>query len=410
MEYVVLTRWEWQILCAQGSIRMLAARVCEISETSPPLSNAHKLFASAPQFNLGDAHAFVIAELLPEWQVVGLPDESGPNDPDLSLCLETVKCFFPLTAADWEGFHEKAVAGAILLEAPKFEHLWREWVSEQTQDLTQRSAVRFVRILGLGKWLPEVVDAFGRRAASVAARPVQGSDLVGIFLENSKKILKSDTARSTEGTCAHAIVCAALWASFYCDRPVPSDESDLRRQLDVRVERYRERQYGDAKYLTSELQLEFEALSQEAAGAFNALLTPTAIGIYLRFSVAIQFGPAADPSHMVSAILRLEVLDGGPAAAMCAYLVALKLKPQFIHQISMALERGKYPAVDAESAANSLGLAPLQALRQAAAASMLDSDGDGLDADLPNDQSVVHDPVEADLAGEALGDHPDVKT
>ena len=76
----------------------------------------------------------------------------------------------------------------------------------------------------------------------------------------------------------------------------------------------------------------------------------------------------------------------------------------------MALERGKYPAVDAESAANSLGLAPLQALRQAAAASMLDSDGDGLDADLPNDQSVVHDPVESDLAGEALGDHPDVKT
>jgi hypothetical protein len=389
---------------------MLGARVCEIPEGQEDSPDVQKLFVVAPQFNLGDAHAFVIAELLAGWRTAGLSSEIGMSDASQWLCLEAVKEFFPLTAAEVESLHERAQAGAIVLEAPKFERLWRDWVVEQTHDLTQRSAARFVRVLGLGEWLPEVLLALDRITGVDAGTSAQRGNLVGVFLDNSKKILKSDTARSTEGTCAHAIVCATLWASFYCDRSIPSVESDLRRQLDLRVERYRERQYGDAKYLTSELQLEFEALSQEAAGAFNALLTPTALGIYLRFSVAIQFGPAADPSHMVSAILRLEVLDGGSAAAMCAYLVALKLKPQFIHQISMAIERGKYPAVDAESAANSLGLAPLQALRQAAAAPMLDSDGDGLDADLPNDQSVVNDPVETDLAGEAPDDHPDVKT
>lgn len=409
MEYIALTRWEWQILCAQGSIRMLSARVCGIPEDHRASSDAQRLFAVAPQFNLGDAHAFVIAELLPDWRKAGSLSEVGSSDTIQSLCLEAVKCFFPITTAEVEGLHEKAVDGAILLEAPKFERLWRDWVSHQTQALTQRSAERFVRVLGLGEWMPDVSKALNRRTTSGASTSALGGDLIGVFLESEKKILKHDHVRSIEGTCAHAISCATAWASLFCNRAVPSDESDLRRRLDVRLERYRERQYGEANYLTSEVHRECETLSQEAPGAFNAMLTPTSLGMYLRFSVAFQHGPAAEPSHLVAAILRLQVLDGGPAAAMCAYLVALKLKPQLVHKIAMALEGGKYPTVDVASVAEILGLAPLETLRQVAAAPLLDSDGDGLDVDLPNDHSVAHGPAETGLSGAAPSSHPDAK-
>lgn len=409
MEYVALTRWEWQILCAQGSIRMLAARVCEIPEGQAVSIDAHKLFALAPQFNLADAHAFVIAELLPEWRKAAPPGEFGLSELIQSLHLEAVRCFFPLTVAEVEGLHEKALAGAILLEAPKFEQQWRDWVSQQTQSLSRRSAERFVRVLGLGEWMPEISKGPKRRTASGATTPAQGGHLIGVFLESAKKILKHDQARSDEGTCAHAISCATVWASLYSDRNVLADGSDLQAQLDTRLERYRERQYGEADYLTPGLHRELQALAQNAPGAFDNLLTPISVGMYLRFTVAIQFGPQPQPRHLVAAILRLQDLDGGPAAANCAYLIGLKLKPQFVHQIAMALDGDKFPAVDRALAAETLGLVSLETLRQTLAEPPIDFDAAGNDVEAPESSSELHPRNEAGLPAGTSGADPGAK-
>ena len=388
---------------------MLAARVCEIAEGQAAPVDAHKLFALAPQFNLADAHAFVIAELLPEWRKAGAPSELGLSELIQSLHLDAVKCFFPLTTAEVEGLHEKALAGAILLEAPKFEQQWRDWVSQQTQALSRRSAERFVHVLGLGEWMPEISKELNRRFASGATTPAQGGQLIGVFLESAKKILKHDQARSDEGTCAHAISCATVWASLYCDRNVLADGSDLQAQFDNRLERYRKCQYGEADYLTPGLHREFEALVQKAPGAFDKLLTPISVGMYLRFTVAIQFGPPPQPQHLVAAILRLQDLDGGPAAAMCAYLIGLKLKPQFVHQIAMALNGDEFPAVDRTLAAEALGLVSLDTLRQTLAEPAIDFDAAGNDVEVAENSSELHHPNEVGVAFGTSGADPGAK-
>jgi hypothetical protein len=397
MEYVTLTRWEWQILCAQGSIRMLAARICEIPQGQPTFADAQKLFALAPQFNLGDAHAFVIAELLPEWRMVGPPSEVGLSNSLKSLHLEAVKCFFPITTAEVEDLQEKAMAGAILLDAPKFEGLWRDWVSHQTHVMTRRSAEKFVAVLGLGEWIPNVSKALNPRTATEIDTSVLEDDLIGVFLDSTKKILKHDEARSEEGTCAHAITCATVWASLFSNRPIPVDGSDLQKKLVTRLNRYREQQYGNADYLTLGLHHELQALVQEAPGAFDKSLTPISVGIYLRFAVAIQFGPPPQPSHLVAAILRLQDLDGGLAAAICAYLIGLKLKLQLVHQIAMGLNGDKFPVVDKALTEEALGLVSIGALRRTIAAPMFDFDASGNDVSMPENSSELHNPIEVSL-------------
>jgi hypothetical protein len=409
MEYVTLTRWEWQILCAQGSIRMLAARICEIPEGQSTSADAQKLFALAPQFNLADAHAFVIAELLPEWRMAGPPSEVGLSDSLKFLSLETVKCFFPITNAEVEDLQEKAVAGAILLDAPKFEGLWRDWVSHQTQVLTQRSAEKFLDVLGLGEWIPSVSKALNPCTASEIDTTVREDGLIGVFLDSTKKILKHDEARSVEGTCAHAISCATVWASLISNRPIPVDGSYLQTKLVTRLKRYREQQYGDADYLTLGLHQEFQALAQEMPGAFDKFLTPISVGIYLRFSVAIQFGPPPQPRHLVAAILRLQDLDGGLAAAICAYLIGLKLKLQLVHQISMGLNGDKFPVVDKALTEETLGLVSIGALRRTIAAPMVDFDASGNDVSMPENLSELQDPIEVSLVVKTPAADPGAK-
>ena len=407
MEYVALTKWEWQIICAQGSGRILAARVCDIPEAQSDVRDVYRLFATAPQFNLGDAHALVVAELIPEWRSVSLPGESGLNGAIHWLSLQGVKSFSPLTDTAMETFHGKAADGAIILDPPKFERFWHDWVTQQTQDVMKRSAERFVRILGLAECLPDVSNVLDQHTDSdVCASDPPGS-LVKAFLDHSRKITKNDQARSVEGTCAHGIVCATLWASFRCDRAIPADDGELRALLDRRLERYSELQYGDAGYLTTELHRELDVLAQEAPTAFNHLLTATSIGIYLRFSVAIQHGPAPKPKHLVEAILRLQALDGTVVAAMCAYLIGLKLKPQDVHQIAMATEGDKYPAVNMASAAERLGLGSLEALRQSLAAPMFDPDVALVAVDMPGEPFDVPHTDETESITDGLDDGQD---
>lgn len=388
---------------------MLAARICEIPEGQSTSVDAQKLFALAPQFNLVDAHAFVIAELLPEWRMAGPSREVGLSDSLQSLCLEAVKCFFPITTAEVEGLQEKAVAGAILLGAPKFERLWRDWVSHQTQVLTRRSAEKFVAVLGLGEWMPDVSKALNPCTASEIGTSVLEDDLIGMFLDSAKKILKHDEARSEEGTCAHAISCATVWASLFSNRPIPVDGSDLQTKLITRLKRYRERQYGDADYLTLGLHHEFEALAQEAPGAFDKLLTPISVGIYLRFAVAIQYGPPPQPRHLVAAILRLQDLEGGLAAAICAYLIGLKLKPQLVHQIAMGVDGDKFPVVDRALTEETLGLVSIGALRKIIAAPTVDFDAVGNNVAMPENSSELHDPIDVGLAVKTLSADPGAK-
>lgn len=377
---------------------MLAARICEIPEGQSTSIDAQKLFALAPQFNLVDAHAFVIAELLPEWRIAGHSSEVGLSNSLQSLCLEAVKCFFPITTAEVEGLQEKAVAGAILLDAPKFERLWLDWVSHQTQVLARRSAEKLVAVLGLGEWMPDVSNALIRCTASEIGASVLEDDLIGMFLDSAKKILKHDEARSDEGTCAHAISCATVWASLFSNRPIPVDGSDLQAKLVTRLKRYREQQYGDADYLTLGLHHDFEALTQEAPGAFDKLLTPISVGIYLRFAVAIQFGPPPQPRHLVTAILRLQDLEGGLAAAICAYLIGLKLKPQLVHQIAMGVDGDKFSVVDRALTEETLGLVSIGALRKIISAATVDFDAGGNDVAKPENYSELSDPNEVGLA------------
>ena len=388
---------------------MLAARICEIPQGQPTSADAQKLFALAPQFNLGDAHAFVIAELLPEWRMVGPPSEVGLSNSLKSLHLEAVKCFFPITTAEVEDLQEKAMAGAILLDAPKFEGLWRDWVSHQTQVLTRRSAEKFLAVLGLGEWIPNVSKALNPCTASEIDTSVLEDDLIGVFLDSTKKILKHDEARSEEGTCAHAISCATVWASLFSNRPIPVDGSDLQKKLVTRLNRYREQQYGNADYLTLGLHHELQALAQEAPGAFDKHLTPISVGIYLRFAVAIQFGPPPQPRHLVAAILRLQDLDGGLAAAICAYLIGLKLKLQLVHQIVMGLDGDKFSVVDRALTEETLGLVSIGELRRTIAAPTVDFDAGGNDVSVPENSSELHDPIEVSLVVETPAADPGAK-
>ena len=407
MEYVLLTRWEWQILCSQGSICMLRVRVCAISESSAP-SDVYKLFKMAPQFNLGDAHAFVIAELSSGWRV-SARSQFGASEVVEALSLESVVCFFPLTSDELDDLQEKAVAGAILVESPRFEHQWLEWVSEKTKDLVSKSSEKFVRALGLDEWLFEVSEAINKAKDFDENDPSNHGSLIGLFLSNEKKIVKDDQARSKEGTCAHAIACATLWASFVCGRTVPENDSDLRKRLDIRLERYLEWQCREPNYLTSGFHRELQALEQEAPRAFNELLTPTGLGIYLRFSVAIQSRLPPEPTDLVAAILRLQQLDGGLAAAACAYLIGPKLTPQFIHSIAIALDGERYPSVDSVLAAKSMGLGTLDTLRKRISDLKTDLDIDETDIEAAENHSEVHQSEAARTSVAVVDADPDKK-
>ena len=65
MSFVILTKTEWALLCAQGSIDVLSERFASFDDalTDPPDALAWSLFARAPRYVSGDANGMVAAEI-----------------------------------------------------------------------------------------------------------------------------------------------------------------------------------------------------------------------------------------------------------------------------------------------------------------------------------------------------------
>jgi hypothetical protein len=111
----------------------------------------------------------------------------------------------------------------------------------------------------------------------------------------------------------------------------------------------------------------------------------------------------------VAAILRLQDLDGGLAAAICAYLIGLKLKLQLVHQIVMGLDGDKFSVVDRALTEETLGLVSIGELRRTIAAPTVDFDAGGNDVSVPENLSELHDPIEVSLVVETPAADPSAK-
>lgn len=125
--------------------------------------------------------------------------------------------------------------------------------------------------------------------------------------------------------------------------------------------------YGEIDHLSRSLHRCLEQLRFQAPEAFGSYVSPTSVGIYFRFLIAARHGPLPRPADVISAILRLQTLDGDRVAAACCYLVGLELAPEFVQHLVLCLAPSPPSVVDAAGTGVSLGLASLDAMLVAAA-------------------------------------------
>jgi hypothetical protein len=328
MNFVILTKTEWALLCAQGSVDILSERFAgaEDALTAAPDALAWSLFSRAPRYVSGDANGMIAAQIDGE--------SSPPLERPLTrlLKLSAVRSFFALTSSAQRHLSEDASRRNVRLSEPIFEAQWRTWTDEQRRILRVRGSKELVRLMGLEgalDWSEEL---------GLLGEPHQ-SDL-GVYDSlasrlqiDARQVISDDRARATEGSCAHAVVSATLWASHICGRDIPAEGALLTSEIGTLYDQLVEAQYGKIDHLSRSLHTRLEHLRLEAAEAFGSYVSPISVGIFFRFLIASRFGPLPQPTDIVSAILRLRVLDGDKVAASCCYLVGLELTPEFVQQI-----------------------------------------------------------------------------
>lgn len=362
MSFVILTKTEWALLCAQGSIDVLSERFASADDalTAPPDALAWSLFARAPRYVSGDANGMVAADI--EDGLACLPEKY----PTRLLRLSAVRAFFALTGAAQRYLAEDASRRKVRLSEPIFEEQWRAWTDDQRRVLRVRGAEEFVRLIGLDGAL-DWVDGLGLLADAHQHELGINDSLASRLQIDARRVISDDRARATEGMCAHAVVSATLWASYSCCRDIPAEGSPLATEIGALYDQLIEVRYGEIDHLSRSLHRCLEQLRFPATEAFGSYVSPTSVGIYFRFLIAARYGPLPRPADVVSAILRLRTLDGDRVAAACCYLVGLELAPEFVQQLVWCLAPSPPSVVDAAGTGVSLGLASLDAMLAAAA-------------------------------------------
>jgi hypothetical protein len=184
---------------------------------------------------------------------------------------------------------------------------------------------------------------------------------------DARHVISDDRARATEGTCAHAVVSATLWASHICGRDIPAEGTLLATEIGALYDQLIEVRYGEIDHLSRSLHRCLDQLRVQAPEAFGSCVSPTSVGIYFRFLIAARYGPLPQPADVVFAMLRLRNLDGDRVAAACCYLVGLELAPEYVQQVALSLTPSPPSVVDAAATGASPGLVSLDTILAAAA-------------------------------------------
>jgi hypothetical protein len=357
MSFVILTKTEWALLCAQGSIDVLSERFASADEalTAPPDALAWSLFARAPRYVPGDANGMVVADV--EDGLTRLPE----TYPTRLLRLSAVRAFFALTGAAQRYLADDASRRKVRLSEPIFEEQWRAWTEDQRRILRVRAAEALLVALSLDGAL-DWGGGLGLGADEHQHELGINDSLASRLQGDARRVISDDRARATEGMCAHAVVSATLWASHSCCRDVPAEGSPLATEMGTLYDRLIEVRYGEIDHLSRSLHRCLEQLRFQATEAFGSYVSPTSVGIYFRFLIAARYGPLPQPADVVSAILRLRALDGDRVAASCCYLVGLELAPEFVQQLVLCLAPNLPSVLDTAGAGGSLGFASLDTL------------------------------------------------
>jgi hypothetical protein len=362
MNFVILTKTEWALLCTQGFLDVLSERVvcADDSLTDPPDTLAWSLFSRAPRFVSGDANGMVAAQV--EDERARLPK----RPPTRLLRLSAVRSFFALTSAAQRHLAEEASRRNVRLSKPIFEAQWRAWTDEQRQILRVRGAKELVRLIGLDGALDWDHEVGLLEDPSQTQLGVQDGLASRLHID-ARRVTSDDRARATEGTCAHAVVSATLWASHICRRDVPAEGTPLATEIGTLYDQLVEVRHGQIDYLSRSLHRGLEHLRFEASEAFGPFVSPTSVGIFFRFLIASRFGRLPQPADVVSSILRLRVLDGEEVAAACCYLIGLELTPEFIQQVVLYLAPSPLSLLTATDNAVPQAMATLHTMLEVAA-------------------------------------------
>ena len=362
MNFVILTKTEWALLCAQGSVDILSERFAGADNalTAAPDALAWSLFARAPRYVSGDANGMIAAQIEREW--APLPERPLTR----LLKLSAVRSFFALTSSAQRHLSEDASRRNVRLSEPIFEAQWRAWTDEQRRILRVRGSKELVRLMGLEGAL-DWSEELGLLGAPNQSEFGVHDSLASRLQIDALKVISDDRARATEGTCAHAVVSATLWASHICGRDIPAEGTPLTSEIGTLYDQLVEARYGKIDHLSRSLHTGLEHLRLEAAEAFGSFVSPISVGIFFRYLIASRFGPLPQPADVVSAILRLRVLDGDKVAAACCYLVGLELPPEFVQQIVSCLAPSPTSLISAPEGGMSLGTVTLDTMLEAAA-------------------------------------------
>ena len=332
MKFVILTKTEWALLCSQGCIDILSERFARVDTAlATPLDTvAWSLFSRAPRYVLGDANGMVVAQIDEEW--APLPENSLTR----LVRLSVVRSFFALTGTAQRHLAEDASRRNVRLSEPIFEAQWRAWTGEQRRILRVRGAKELVRLIGLDRAL-DWGEESGPLGEIYQNELGVHDSLASQLLLDARRVISDDRARATEGTCAHAVVSATLWASHICRRDIPAEGTVLATTIGTLYDQLINFRYGDIDHLSKSLHSDLEQLRSEAPEAFGCYVSPVSVGLFFRFQIASRFGPLPQPEDIISTILRLRVLDGDRVAAACCYLVGLELTSEYIQQLALQL-------------------------------------------------------------------------
>ena len=362
MNFVILTKTEWALLCAQGCLDVLNERFTGADDalTFPSDAFAWSLFSRAPRYVSGDANGMIAAQIEGDW--APLPE----RPPTRLLRLSAVRSFFALTSSAQRHLAEDASRRNVRLSEPIFEAQWRAWTDEQRRILRVRGSKELVRLMGLDgalDWSEEVGLLGEPHQNELGVR----DSLASRLQIDARHVISDDRARATEGTCAHAVVSATLWASYICGRDIPAEGTLLASEIGTLYDQLAEARYGKIDHLSRSLHAGLEHLRLEAAEAFGSYVSPISVGIFFRFLIASRFGPLPQPADVVSAIFRLRILDGDKVAAACCYLVGLELTPEYVQQLALYLAPSPTSLVSTVDSGVPSGMATLDTIRTAAA-------------------------------------------
>jgi hypothetical protein len=323
--FVVLSAAEWRNFLALGHVRLLKNRILS-GKVRAERNMQKSLFVRAPHGNLEDSGDYRVVELSPNWLSLSEHHSCDPKGDVVVVSIDAMLATFPALEKDRLVLEDECQQLHVAIGPAEFEEAWTEWMLYDGIKLSLLAGNRMTQLLGVERPTKDeetfdaedIAKVILGRAESTCQQP-----LLNQLIEIKNEI--RDFVAEDIGYESFLISSVCEWVFRAINVDSISQDNPLANQLKSLHSQAKEVLWNQPNIQTLGLVEALQKIRSDYPDAFNNLVTPLFIPLFIEFSENIR----ANKLNLENTRARIEELaklEGESSATLLAFFVGVEMK------------------------------------------------------------------------------------